>query len=607
MFACLDFETFFDSKNKYSLRNKAVTTESYVRDPRFRAHGCAIYFPEWLSGAPLWYPGDQLPGLFASLPWERMQVLAHHAQFDGLILSHHYGVRPAFWFDTLSMARQLLGNHMRAGLEHLAQHFGLGAKTVPYEAFDGRQWEELAPQIRTAVANGACDDVMLTVRLFKEHLAPHFAASEYPLVDATVRMFTEPVLGADPAELEKLVELEQRRKDELLLAAGVAADPATGRPDPYQLRSNDLFAERLREFELEPATKPGKNGEIYAFAATDPFMEELLSDEDPAVAALAEARLAVQSSIEETRTQRLVNMARRGPLCMYLLFSGAATTRWSGGDKINPQNLTPAIQSVIGAAAEDEVCVRADASQIECRMLNYMAGQWDVVERFRSGDDPYVNVASAFYGFQVTKEQHPKERQFGKVLELQCGYGSGGPKIARTARIRAGLLLTEAEGLQGRDAYRSTHRAVVAYWREAEFVLSCLAAGRPYQWGPMTVADGCIWLPNGAPLIYDTLQRNEAGEWVVKRRKGWEKLYGAKLVENVIQALSRVYIGEVMNDCLQQGLKIALMRHDDIVIVCKRDIALDVERRLTWRMSQAPLWAPGIPLGSESRIGKLGK
>jgi DNA polymerase len=60
-----------------------------------------------------------------------------------------------------------------------------------------------------------------------------------------------------------------------------------------------------------------------------------------------------------------------------------------------------------------------DLSQIECRLLNFLAGQEDVIERFRSGGDPYVGIATAFYGRAITKAD-AAERGTGKQAELSC-------------------------------------------------------------------------------------------------------------------------------------------------------------------------------------------
>ena len=146
----LDFETFFS--DDYTL--KKMTTESYVRDSRFRAHGVGIRWQEpghnldWPIRTA-WFSGENIAAGLANFDWSQTAVLAHHAHFDGLILAHHYGVRPALWLDTLSMARALIGNHLSVSLESLAAHFGLEAKTG---AVRGHEGQALARHGRGATA-----------------------------------------------------------------------------------------------------------------------------------------------------------------------------------------------------------------------------------------------------------------------------------------------------------------------------------------------------------------------------------------------------------------------------------------------------------------------
>jgi hypothetical protein len=103
---------------------------------------------------------------------------------------------------------------------------------------------------------------------------------------------------------------------------------------PGDLSSSDRFAELLRAQGVEPETKiSGKDNEIYAFAKTDKFMQELLEDEDPIVQALALARLGMKSTMKQTRAERLGYMSQGGTMPVYLHMYGAHTTRWSGGDK----------------------------------------------------------------------------------------------------------------------------------------------------------------------------------------------------------------------------------------------------------------------------------
>ena len=612
----LDFETYYD--DDYTL--KKMTTEAYVRDPRFEVLGVAIKWGManpplgYAQGETFWYDqkhlnghGGEFPlaGILTCIDWDNTAVLCHHAQFDGLILSHHYGVRPRAWLDTLSMARLLLGNHLSVSLASLAAHYGLSAKSVPYDLFKGRRWRDLSPDVRDAVGRGACHDVELTWRIFCE-LGKEFPQEEYQVVDTTIRMFTEPVLTANVGRLKQVWADDETRRRQLLAESGATVK---------ELRSDARFAELLRAEGIEPPTKPGKNGPIYAFAKTDAFMKALPEHENERVAALGAARLGTKTSILQSRAVRMAHMAQRGPLCVYLSYAGAHTTRFAGGDKLNFQNPPPVLKQAIEAPTGHKLGI-ADASQIECRILNYVAGQRDVIERFARGEDPYVNVASTFYGYPVNKKDHPMERQVGKVLELQCGFGSGGPKIRETLRIKADILLDDNEALRARDAYRNTHPAVTQYWREADGVLDRLNGFESSDWGPLRIR--CdrgrgrrrILLPNGAPLIYDTLEwhaDDETGEryWRIRTRDGFAKMYGAKLVENVVQAMARLVVTQAMNRIKARGIRIATMTHDDVVTLLPDDPDIHNKFEIVKaEMKRTPDWLPGIPLDCEGVLSE---
>ena len=280
----------------------------------------------------------------------------------------------------------------------------------------------------------------------------------------------------------------------------------------------------------------GKNKEIPAFAKTDQFMRDLLDDENPRIAMLAEARLDAASNLTLTRTARLRDMTERGNLCVYLNYSGAHTRRWSGGDKMNWQNFRRGSKLGTGITCKKgNLIVVRDASQIECRLLNRLAGQMDVVERFRRKDDPYVGNATKFYGHEAYKpetgdpryDEMEAKRGFGKQLELQCGYGAGGPSIVATAKrgnYGPPIHLTQDQGLQARDVYREGHLWVVDLWAQAKRMIPALAAGEQFvaPWlGGVLCEEKRIYLPNELWLDYSTLHwDDETREWHVAARGG---------------------------------------------------------------------------------------
>jgi DNA polymerase len=612
----LDFETYFDSD--YTL--KKMTTEAYVRDPRFEVHGCAFKF--YHDHPAKWVEWMLVDTVLAGIDWSQTAVLCHHAQFDGFILAHHYGIKPALWLDTLSMARALVGNHIKVGLDSLAKHFGLTAKTVPYDLFKGKHWHELDPSVQDMVARGACHDVNLTWDIFCK-MALAFPPQEFTLCDATVRMFTEPVLVGQTSQLAAIVSQELKERQELLDSLET---------NKKVIGSDEMFAELLRAEGVEPEIKTtAKGNQKYAFAKTDQFMRDLKEDENPRVAALAEARLAQRSSILYTRAARLAAMSERGALCVYLSYCGAHTTRWSGGDKVNWQNFPR--ESTIGEAIEapeGHSCVVSDASQIECRLLNRVAGQWDVIERFARHEDPYIGIASEFYREPVYKpaegdsrySEMEQKRGTGKQLELSCGYGAGGPTIQATAAkgtYGPPVFITAEDALRARDLYRSRHPAVVSLWQSAEVVLKRISYGEDFTWTTgggfsSPVKNRKIYLPNGLFLNYESLEWNREltdGDvyegWSLKTRNGLVKMYGAKLIENFIQALSACHIRSVWLACQQHGMRFVNMEHDKLIAVEQDLDAGKWLRVLQQEMRRPPPWLPDIPLDSDGHVSKTYK
>jgi len=313
---CLDLETFFS--DEFTL--KKLSTEAYIRDPRFKAHGAAI---KWDANTlPRWYDEPELRYHLKNEDWSDVGLICWHAQFDGFILNHHYGIKPKMWFCPMSMSRLLIGNHVSVSLDSMRAHFGLRPKITPYNLFRGLQWNQMTPDVQRQVGEGAVDEVESIWNIFGR-LSRDFPQEEYECVDMTVRMFTEPELRGDVDALAKVWESEAHEKARRMAALNVRE---------AELQSSDCFAALLRAEGVEPGYKNGKNGEIFAFAKTDDFMQDLLESGDERVRTLAEARLGVKSTMLQTRAETMGFAAQRGPMPVYLRYCGAHTTRWSGGD-----------------------------------------------------------------------------------------------------------------------------------------------------------------------------------------------------------------------------------------------------------------------------------
>lgn len=264
---------------------------------------------------------------------------------------------------------------------------------------------------------------------------------------------------------------------------------------------------------------------------------------------------------------------------------------------------------------------KVDLAQIECRVLNTLAGQWDVIEKFRKRVDLYSELAAQFYGFPVDKSK-PAERGTGKQLELSCGYGAGGPTIVRTARAGTygpPVYLTDEQGIAARDLYRRSHGFVTALWERAAQNLFIIAAGQTAEWAPPGQPSGCMRIhdhrifgpgPDGDRLWldYSSLERVrlDSGEeiWRHKVREGYRKTYGARLVENVVQWLARLIISQAMVRVSRMGYQIPLTVHDDIFVLIPTDRGDPAEQleRIRLTVQQSVPWLEACPIEAEAEL-----
>ena len=92
-----------------------MTTEEYVRDPRFEVIGVGVKVnngpTEWASGTH-----EQIKDYLHTFGWADAMVLAHNTIFDGAILTWLFDIRPRVWADTLCIARALHGVEVSGSL-----------------------------------------------------------------------------------------------------------------------------------------------------------------------------------------------------------------------------------------------------------------------------------------------------------------------------------------------------------------------------------------------------------------------------------------------------------------------------------------------------------
>ena len=221
----LDFETYFDQD--YTL--KKMSTSEYIRDSRFKAQMVGIKIgnkpTKVIAGTPA-----RIRMALLGINWATHSLLCHNTAFDGFILSHHYGIKPRYYYDTLSMARGLHSNEIGGSLDDVSIFYGGEGKIqdVLEKTRGVLKWDkELTKLAGTYCAN----DVDETFRIFNE-MAWVYPAAEMDLIHMTIRMFCDPVLRVDIPRVEKEYEREVTKRRELLLTAV----PALERFDSYDDR-----------------------------------------------------------------------------------------------------------------------------------------------------------------------------------------------------------------------------------------------------------------------------------------------------------------------------------------------------------------------------------
>lgn len=659
----LDFETYYD--DDYTL--KKLSTSEYVRDKRFKAQMVGIKIG--LNKPTRIYGPKQIAAALKKINWATHALLCHHTQFDGLILSHHYGIVPSYYYDTLSMARGLHSNEIGAGLEEVSLYYGGQGKLK--DVLDTTKGVlDWPPALFKSVSPYCANDTDEMLRVFREmHLS--MPAKEMDLIDIIVRMFCDPVLKVNIPRAQAELEREVTARDELL-ATVVDLAPYKADIEVYKkilpktkernlpalehdqlmvrriIGSNERFAALLRAEDVEPPVKLSKawmklgkedrEARIdekwgYAFAKDDidfvnlPDTEENWLDEydleDPEqvklkaaksirLRTLVDARIAVKSTTNITRAERLISAGSDG-MCLpaYYAYSRAHTHRLGGGDKRNLQNLKRGgeLRQCI-EAPPGHVLVVGDSGQIEARVNAKLWGQDDLLDAFRASDaktgaDPYCRMASMIYGRTITKAD-VTERFVGKVLVLGLGFQMGAARLQMTlAKGALGgppIFITLKEATRWVTMYRNANRMIGKGWDICKGIIEDMAAGRTGAHGPISWEANKVWLPNGMFLHYPDLKKNinDKGwdEWSYSSGDIRKKIYGGLLCENIVQALARIIVMYQLLE-LSKTQRIVMTTHDEGVACVKTRSADAAFQRMMKTMTTPPEWWPDIPLAAE--------
>lgn len=306
-------------------------------------------------------------------------------------------------------------------------------------------------------------------------------------------------------------------------------------------------------------------------------------------------------------------------------------------------------------APDGRKLVAADLSNIEGRVLAYLAGEAWKLDAFRAfdagtGNDIYKLAYARSFGIRP-EDVSKGQRQVGKVQELALGYEGGVgafvtfaeaygidlDEMARTAWDTLPVdLVTEADEFHdwaeerkathglSREAFitcdvfkrgwRRGHPATVALWRDLDDAVrnAIETPGKAFLVGALTVRRDNAWLrlmlPSGRALCYPSPRLDDGKITYMgtnQYSRKWERIatYGGKLVENVTQAVARDVMAAAMPHIERAGYQIVMTVHDEIVTEAP-DLPDYHEEQLAELMAQPPAWAPDLPLAAAGFQGQ---
>ena len=660
----IDFET----RARVDLKKTGVYP--YAEDPDTDIWLMAWAFDD--ESPELWYPGQPLPARIVKHIEAGGTIRAWNAQFERVIWNEimvkRYDaprVKLEQWIDTAAEAAAMA---LPRDLERAAK------VTKVAEQKDGSGYRLMLKMTRPT--NRKEMDKSNAQPTWNDNPDDLQALGEYCKQDVrTERAMVKVVRRLTPRERE-IYLMDQRVNDrgvaidrELILAAQEIVDLATQEADDkiYQITKG----------EVESVTQAGRIRDwLEVESIAKPVLKDMLADHDLS----EESRIVLQlrsdvgrSSVAKLQTM-LDYVCKDGRMRGMLHYHAAGTGRWGGkgpqpqnfprGGEIKDLDIELAIKLVLardyegvkklGApvivvmeilrsmmwAAEGNELIAADYSAIEARVVNWLAGQDDILALFKSGKDVYKYNAARIYGIPLEEVQKHPHRQVGKMQELACGFGAGPKALVEQSKDIYNIELEYEKIEEIVDDYRASHDKVVQLWEDANnaAIAAVENPGMPFRFGDMgrlvAIMSGAylyIGLPSGRPLVYASpsvkLQKIDVpatlapdgsilkeaysfykrgvdflGVNSVTKQWGKQRLYGGLIVENIVQAVARDLLAEGMLRAEAKGYTPILSVHDEVVAEVATGFG-SVEA-LEAILSALPDWATGCPVAAEGWRGR---
>ncbi|OTA88954.1 hypothetical protein BHL82_03940 [Limosilactobacillus reuteri] len=259
----------------------------------------------------------------------------------------------------------------------------------------------------------------------------------------------------------------------------------------------------------------------------------------------------------------------------------------------------------------------ADFSAVEARVIAWLSNEKWRQESFAKNEDIYCASASQMFGVPVVKHGINGElRQKGKIAELALGYGGSIGALKAMGATKLGLTDDELPPLV--QMWRNASPHIVQFWWDVDKAAKeCIKTHLPQTTHGMKFIyrSGCMFLRlrSGRYLCYPQpkIGINRFGSesitfMGINTVKKWDRIetYGAKLVENIVQATSRDLLAEAMRRLEATGNTVVMHIHDEAVIDAPFNRSLDTMVQL---MTKVPDWANGLILNAAGFVSDFYK